>query len=210
MIRILIVDDHVMFREGLKQILAKHRDMNIVGEVGNGTDALQSIRSDEYDVVVLDISMPGQSGWDILNEIKLEKPGLAVLILSMHPEDQYAIRMLKAGASGYISKESVPEELILAIRKVASGGKYVSPTLAEKIAYALDAHSDKLPHQMLSNREFQVMSMLASGKSLKEIAEELSLSEKTITTYRARILEKLNLRNNVELTHYVIENKLLP
>jgi DNA-binding NarL/FixJ family response regulator len=209
MIRILIVDDHVMFREGLKQILAKHRDMNIVGEVGNGTDALQSIRSDEYDVVVLDISMPGQSGWDILNEIKLEKPGLPVLILSMHPEDQYAIRMLKAGASGYISKESVPEELILAIRKVASGGKYVSPALAEKIAYALDSHADKLPHQLLSNREFQVMSMLASGKSLKEIAEELSLSEKTITTYRARILEKLNLRNNVELTHYVIENKLL-
>ncbi|MGA2625319.1 MAG: response regulator transcription factor [Bacteroidota bacterium] len=210
MIRILIVDDHVMFREGLKQILAKHRDMNIVGEVGNGTDALQSLRSDEYDVVVLDISMPGQSGWDILNEIKLEKPGLPVLILSMHPEDQYAIRMLKAGASGYISKESVPEELILAIRKVASGGKYVSPALAEKIAYALDSHADKLPHQLLSNREFQVMSMLASGKSLKEIAEELSLSEKTITTYRARILEKLNLRNNVELTHYVIENKLLP
>ena len=210
MIRILIVDDHVMFREGLKQILAKHRDMNIVGEVGNGTDALQSVRSDEYDVVVLDISMPGQSGWDILNEIKLEKPGLPVLILSMHPEDQYAIRMLKAGASGYISKESVPEELIQAIRKVASGGKYVSSTLAEKIAYALDSYADKLPHQLLSNREFQVMSMLASGKSLKEIAEGLSLSEKTITTYRARILEKLNLRNNVELTHYVIENKLLP
>lgn len=210
MIRILIVDDHVMFREGLKQILAKHGDMNVVGEVGNGTDALQSIRSDEYDVVVLDISMPGQSGWDTLKEIKLEKPGLPVLILSMHPEDQYAIRMLKAGASGYISKESVPEELILAIRKVASGGKYVSPALAEKIAYALDSHADKLPHQLLSNREFQVMSMLASGKSLKEIAEELSLSEKTITTYRARILEKLNLRNNVEITHYVIENKLLP
>ncbi len=210
MIRILIVDDHVMFREGLKQILAKHRDMNVAGEVGNGTDALQSVRSDGYDVVVLDISMPGRSGWDILKEIKLENPGLPVLILSMHPEDQYAIRMLKAGASGYISKESVPEELILAIRKVASGGKYVSPALAEKIAYALDRHSDKLPHQLLSNREFQVMSMLASGKSLKEIAEELSLSEKTITTYRARILEKLNLRNNVELTHYVIENKLLP
>jgi len=210
MIRILIVDDHVMFREGLKQILAKHRDMNIVGEVGNGIDALQSVRSDDYDVIVLDISMPGQSGWDILNEIKREKPGLPVLILSMHPEDQYAIRMLKAGASGYVSKESVPEELILAIRKVASGGKYVSPALAEKIAYALDSHADKLPHQLLSNREFQVMSMLASGKSLKEIADELSLSEKTITTYRARVLEKLNLRNNVELTHYVIENKLLP
>jgi two-component system, NarL family, invasion response regulator UvrY len=209
MIRILIADDHVMFREGLKQIFAKHPDLFVADEVGNGKDALDKIWSADYDVVLLDISMPGQTGWDILSEAKRQKPDLPILILSMHPEDQYAIRMLKAGASGYVSKESVPDELITAIRKVASGGMYVSQALAEKLAFALNAKTDKMPHQLLSNREFQVMCMLASGKSLKEIADNLCLSEKTITTYRARILEKLDLRNNVELTHYVIQQKLL-
>jgi two-component system, NarL family, invasion response regulator UvrY len=209
MIRLLIVDDHVMFREGLKQILAKQTDMQVMDEVGNGSDALKKIRDEEYDAVILDISMPGKSGWEILADLKNEKPELPVLILSMYPEDQFAVRMLKAGASGYLTKESAADELITAIRKVASGGRYVSSTLAERLAYILDAHSDKLPHQLLSNREFQVMCMLASGKTLKEIADELCLSEKTITTYRARILEKMQIRNNVELTHYVIQHKLL-
>ncbi|MFI5250844.1 MAG: response regulator [Bacteroidota bacterium] len=209
MIRILIADDHVLFREGLKQILSKHSDLVVTDEVGNGKDALDKIWSTDYDVVLLDISMPGQTGWDILSEAKRQKPNLPILILSMHPEDQYAIRMLKAGASGYVSKESVPDELITAIRKVAGGGRYVSLALAEKLAYALNTQSEKMPHQLLSNREFQVMCMLASGKSLKEIADDLSLSEKTITTYRARILEKLQMRNNVELTHYAIQHKLI-
>jgi DNA-binding NarL/FixJ family response regulator len=209
MIRILIADDHVLFREGLKQILSKHSDIVVTDEVGNGKDALDKIWSTDYDVVVLDISMPGQTGWDILSEAKRQKPDLPILILSMHPEDQYAIRMLKAGASGYVSKESVPDELITAIRKVAAGGRYVSQALAEKLAFALNTQTDKMPHQLLSNREFQVMCMLASGKSLKEIADNLCLSEKTITTYRARILEKLQLRNNVELTHYAIQHKLI-
>jgi two-component system invasion response regulator UvrY len=209
MIRILIADDHVMFREGLKQILAKQGDMDVADEVGNGNDALEKIREKEYDVLVLDISMPGKSGWDILGTIKEEKPELPVLILSMHPEDQYAIRMLRAGASGYVSKESVPDELITAIRKVVGGGRHISPALAERIAFELDTGAARTPHHSLSNREFQVMCMLASGRTLKEIADELCLSEKTITTYRARILEKMHLRNNVELTHYVLENKLL-
>jgi two-component system invasion response regulator UvrY len=209
MIDILLVDDHVMFREGLKQILAKQSDLHVVDEVGCGSDALEKIRSRSYTVVVLDISMPGQTGWDILSEIKHEQPHLPVLILSMHPEDQYGMRMLKAGASGYVSKESAAEELITAIRKVASGGRYVSSALAERLAFSLDLGSKPHRHQLLSNREFQVMHMLASGKSLKEIANALCLSEKTITTYRARILEKMHLRNNVELTHYAIEHKLL-
>ena len=208
MIEILMVDDHAMFREGLKQILAKHDDLRVTDEVGNGKDALEKIRSRDYGVVVLDISMPGQSGLEILNEIRLLKPHIPVLILSMLPEDQFAVRMLKAGASGYVSKESAAEELITAIRQVAGGGRYISRTLAEKMAFALDVQLDKPPHQLLSNREFEVMCMLASGKTLKEIANLLSLSEKTITTYRARILEKMRLRNNVELTRYVIQHKL--
>jgi two-component system invasion response regulator UvrY len=209
MIRLLIVDDHAMFRQGLKQILAKQSDMQVVDEVGNGLDALMKIKDEKYNVVILDISMPGKSGWEILADIKNVNPDLPVLILSMYPEDQYAVRMLKAGASGYVTKESAADELITAIRKVANGGRYVSATLAERLAYIVGAHPDKLPHQLLSNREFQVMCLLAEGKTLKEIADELCLSEKTITTYRARILEKMQIRNNVELTHYVIQNKLL-
>jgi two-component system invasion response regulator UvrY len=210
MIRILLVDDHVMFREGLKQILARRSDIKVVDEAGSGQEALDKILRHKLDVVLLDISLPGKSGPELLKEIKKGKPELAVLVLSMHPEDQYAVRMMKAGALGYITKESAPEELIFAIRKVASGGRYISPKLANELAVALDTNTPKLPHQLLSNREFQVMRMLASGKSLKEIADEMMISEKTVTTYRARILEKMKLHNNVELTIYAIENKLLP
>jgi len=209
MICLLIADDHVLFREGLKQILGKHSDMYVQDEAGSGSEAISKIRDQHFDVILLDISMPGRSGLDILSEIKTIKPELPVLILSMHPEDQYAIRTLKAGASGYLTKETAASELIFAIRKVATGGKYVSAALGEKLAFAMEDRQDKLAHQLLSNREFQVMHMLASGKSLKEIAESLVLSEKTITTYRARILEKMKLRNNVELTHYAIEFKLI-
>jgi DNA-binding NarL/FixJ family response regulator len=209
-IRILIVDDHVMFREGLKQILAKHSDMRVVDEAGSGQEAMERVLRHKLDVVLLDISLPGRSGPELLSEIKKNKPDLAVLVLSMHPEDQYAIRMMKAGALGYMTKESAPEELISAIRKVSTGSRYISSKLAEEMAVALDINTPKFPHQMLSNREFQVMRMLASGKSLKEIADEMIISEKTVTTYRARILEKMNLHNNVELTLYAIENKLLP
>lgn len=209
MIDILLVDDHAMFREGLKQILAKQVDLRVVGEVGSGVDAIEEINRHQYSLVILDISLPGQSGWEVLSTIKDRQPHLPVLVLSMHPEDQYGIRMLRAGASGYVSKESAAEDLITAIRKVASGGRHVSAALAEKLAFAIDANAKEQPHHLLSNREFQVMCMLASGKTLKEIADNLCLSEKTITTYRTRILEKLNLRNNVELTHYVIQNKLL-
>ena len=210
MIRILIVDDHVMFREGLKQIFAKHSDMHVVDEAGSGHEAMDKVLRHKLDVVLLDISLPGRSGPELLNEIKKNKPDLAVLVLSMHPEDQYAVRMMKAGALGYVTKESAPEELISAIRRVATGGRYISSKLAEEMAVALDINTPKLPHQLLSNREFHVMRMLASGKSLKEIADELFISEKTVTTYRARIMEKMRLHNNVELTLYAIENKLLP
>jgi len=210
MIRILIVDDHVMFREGLKQILARHSDMKVIDEAGTGNEAMEKIIQHKLDVVLLDISLPGRSGPELLSELKKKKPELAVLVLSMHPEDQYAIRMMKAGALGYMTKESAPEELISAIRKVSTGGRYISSKLAEEMAVALNTDTPRFPHQTLSNREFQVMRMLASGKSLKEIADEMIISEKTVTTYRARILEKMNLHNNVELTLYAIEYKLLP
>ena len=210
MIRILIVDDHVMFREGLKQILAKHSDMRVVDEAGSGQEAMEKVLRHKLDVILLDISLPGRNGPELLSEIKKNKSDLAVLVLSMHPEDQYAIRMMKAGALGYMTKESAPEELISAIRKVATGRRYISSKLAEEMAVALDTNTAKLPHQLLSNREFQVMRMLASGKTLKDIADEIMISEKTVTTYRARILEKMKLKNNTEITIYAIENKLLP
>ena len=210
MIRILIVDDHLMFREGLKQILAKHSDMQVVDEAGSGQEAMEKVLRRKLDVVLLDISLPGRNGPELLTEIKKNKPDLAVLVLSMHPEDQYAIRMMKAGALGYMTKESAPEELISAIRKVATGRRYISSKLAEEMAVALDTNTRKLPHQLLSNREFQVMRMLALGKTLKDIADEIMISEKTVTTYRARILEKMKLKNNTEITIYAIENKLLP
>ena len=210
MIQILIVDDHVMFREGLKQILGKRSQMCVVGEAGCWNEAITVLKQTRPDVILLDISLPGRSGLELLGEIKKERPESSVLVLSMHPEDQYAVRMMKAGALGYLTKESAPDELVTAIRKVAAGGRYISPKLAEEMAVALDSSGIHLPHQLLSNREYQVMRMLASGKSLKEVADELIISEKTVTTYRARILEKMKMKNNVELTIYAMEHKLLP
>lgn len=208
MLRILIADDHAIVRKGLKQILEETSDMAVTDEASTGQDTLDKIRKNEYDVVVLDISMPGKSGLDILREVKTEKPTLPILILSMYPEEQYAVRMLKGGAAGYLTKESAPEELVAAIRKVSLGRKYITHSLAEKLAFDLERNSDKKPHELLSNREFQVLCMIASGKTIKEIGESLFLSVKTISTYRSRILEKLKLKNNVEITHYAIKNGL--
>src|SRR6266851_306589 len=209
MIRALIADDHAVVRQGLRQILQETTDMQVTGEAATGPEALDRARGDSYDVVVLDITMPGRSGFEVLKELRVELPELPVLVLSMHAEEQFAVRLLKAGAAGYLNKESAPDELVKAIRKVVSGGRYVSPTLAEKLAFEIDAGSDKLLHETLSDREFQVMRMMASGKTVKEIATELSLSVKTISTYRARILTKMNLHTNAELIHYAITNQLV-
>jgi len=209
MIKIFIADDHAIVRRGLKQIISENSDMAVVGEAANGQDALSKIRKDHYDLILLDISMPGRTGLDILKELKSEAPKLPVLILSMYPEEQYAVRVLRAGASGYLTKDSAPDELITAIRRVISGKKYVTASLAEKLAVDLDASSQKQMHESLSDREYQVMCMIASGKPVGEIAEKLSLSVKTISTYRSRILEKMRMKNNAELTYYAIQNKLV-
>ncbi len=209
MIRILIADDHRIVREGLKQILAETPDMTVVDEASNGQEVLGKVWENDYDVVLLDISMPGRSGLDILKQLKNERPKLAVLVLSMYSEEQYAIRALRAGASGYMTKESAPDDLIEAIRKVSTGRKYISPTVAEKLAVSLEANDERPAHGNLSDREYQVMCMIASGKTIKTIADELSLSVKTVSTYRTRILEKMRMKNNAELTHYSIQNRLV-
>lgn len=209
MIRILIADDHTIVREGLKQILAETPDMIVADEASNGQEVFAKVSKNEYDVVLLDISMPGRSGLEVLKQLKGERPKLPILILSMYSEEQYAMRALRAGASGYMTKESAPDELIEAIRKVSQGRKYVSPSLAEKLAVSLELGKEKPPHEMLSDREYQVMCMIASGKTIKEIAEELSLSVKTISTYRSRILEKLNFKTNAAITHYAVQNRLV-
>ena len=208
MTKILVADDHPIVRQGLKQILSDYPDLTIADEAGTGQDVLAKVGKKDFDIVLLDISMPGRNGLDILKELKTKKPKLPVLVLSIHPEDQYAVRVLKLGAAGYLTKESLPEELVAAIRKVARGRKYVSNSLAEKLAADLEINAEKSPHENLSDREYQVMSMIASGKRLKDVAEELSLSIKTISTYRSRIMEKMNMRNNAELIRYALQNGL--
>lgn len=207
--KILIADDHAVVREGLKQILSESSEMVVTAEASSGPEVLEEIGKDDFDLVVLDIAMPGRGGLDILKEIKNKKPRLPVLILSMYPEEQYAVRVLKAGASGYMTKESAPHELVKAIQQISKGKKYVSPSLAEKLALDLEITTGRPPHESLSDREYQVMCMIASGKTLKEIAEQLSLSIKTISTYRSRILEKMNMKSNAELTHHAIKNRLV-
>jgi two-component system invasion response regulator UvrY len=209
MIKILIADDHTIVREGLKQIVAETADMMVADEASSGHEVLDKVWNNEYDVVVLDISMPGRDGVDILKQLKSKKPHLPVLVLSMHPEEQYAVRVLKAGAAGYLTKESAPDELITAIRRVSRGRKYVSSFLAEKLAFDLERDTQKPLHETLSDREYQVMCMIASGKRAKEIAEELYLSVKTVSTYRSRILEKMKMKNNAELMHYAIKHELV-
>ncbi len=209
MIRILIADDHTLVREGLKQILSDLPDLAVTDEASNGKEVLDKIRESDFDVVLLDISMPGQSGLDILKQIKLLKPELPVLILSMYSEEQYAIRTIRAGAAGYLTKHSVPDELIEALRTVSLGRKYITFSLAEKLAFELNADTKRLPHERLSDREYQVMCMIASGKAVSQIAREISLSVKTISTHRARILKKMKMKNNAELTHYAIKHGLV-
>lgn len=209
MINLIIADDHAVVRRGLKQILEDSTDIRVAGEASNGRELLNLIDTNSFDAVVLDVSMPGMDGLDTLKEIKLNKPALPVLIFTIYPEEQYALRVLKSGASGYINKESEPEELINAIRTVSSGRKYISPNIAELIASSIGSQSDQMPHDNLSDREFQVMCLIASGNSVTNIAEKLSLSINTISTYRNRILDKMGMKNNAELTHYAIKNQLV-
>ena len=209
MLKILIADDHAIVRQGLKQIVTETGDMTVAGEASNGQELLSKIKEGEYDVVVLDITMPVIDGMDVLRQLRSERPRLPVLMLSIHPEEQYALRALRAGASGYLTKESAPDELVVAIRKVSSGGKYISASLAEKLAFELEIGRDQALHETLSDREYQVLCLIASGKTVMEIAQELSLSEKTVSTYRSRILEKMNMKNNAELTYYAIKNQLV-
>jgi two-component system invasion response regulator UvrY len=207
--RILLADDHSIVRRGLKDILVEEYPNAVVEQVGDGFELLKELRNGKWDIVISDLSMPGKNGLETLKQLKTEYPQLPVLILSMYPEDLYAIRVLKAGASGYMTKESAPEELIKAIRLIMQGRKYITPTVAEKMASNLDHDSERQPHELLSDRELDVMKMIASGKTVSEIANELSLSVNTISTYRARVLEKMNLKTNSELTYYVISNNLL-
>lgn len=208
-IKVFIADDHAIVRAGLKQILADTGDIVVAGEAECGLDAIKLFRKSGCHVILLDISMPDRSGIEVLKQIKKEKPELAVLMLSMHREDQYAIRSLKAGASGYLTKQSAPKELVTAIRQVAAGLKYVSPALAQELANHLGEDHEALPHETLSDREYQTLTMIASGKTVGAIAKELSLSVKTVSEYRARLLVKMNLKNSAELTHYAIRNHLV-
>lgn len=218
MIRILIADDHAIVREGLKQIVQQTSDILVAGEANNAAETLEKVRKllsdsalgdQKLDLLLLDISMPGRSGLDVLIELKRDYPILPVLILSFHPEEQYALRMLKAGASGYVTKESASDELIQAIRKVAAGGRFMSMPLAEKLVFGMVEEGQVKPHEALSNREFQVFRLIAAGKTVKEIGEELSLSVKTISTNRTRIMEKMRMSTNAEITQYAVLHKLL-
>lgn len=208
MIRILIADDHFVVRRGLKQILLEEFPSAIIEDVANAEDMIKKVMSDTWDVVVSDLSMPGRSGLDALQQIKNSQPNLPVLILSIHPEEHYALRVLKAGASGYLSKDTASDELVKAVKKVMLGKKYISPKVAENLADTLSS-DDRDPHELLSDREFDVMKLLASGKAVSEIAEMLSLSVTTISTYRARVMGKMNLKTNPDLTKYALEHKLI-
>ncbi|MFP5390428.1 MAG: response regulator [Gammaproteobacteria bacterium] len=208
-IRVFIADDHAIVREGLKQILGDSPDIIVAGEAETGLDAVKLFRKSKCHVMLLDISLPDKSGIEVLKQVKKDKPELAVLMLSMHREDQYAIRSLKAGAAGYLTKQSAPRELVTAIRQVAAGQKYVSAALAQELAAAVGEDHQDAVHETLSDREYQTLVMIASGKTVSDIAKELSLSVKTISEYRARLLVKMKLKNSAELTHYAIKNQLI-
>lgn len=207
-IHVLIADDHAIVRQGLKQILSETEDLIITGEADDGSEALQLARIQPWDVFLLDVSMPNRNGIDTLKQLKKEFPRLPVLILSMHPEEQYALRALKAGASGYLTKQSAPEQLVNAIRQVASGKKYVSPAVAQQLIEALSDDTDKLPHERITDREYQVLVMIAAGKSQTQIADKLNLGVATVSTYRARLLEKMGLKSTAELIRYGLEHDL--
>lgn len=209
MIRVLIADDHPIVRKGLVQILEDASGIVVVGEASDSSDVLQHVQDNTLDVVLLDLGMPGVGGLELIREIRRAKNHPAVLVLSVHPEERYGLRAIKAGAAGYLTKESAPDLMLDAIRKIHSGKKYITPTLAELMATDLDGDTQGQPHEALSDREFQVLRMLASGKTISAIAEELNLSVKTVSTYRTRLLRKMRLKNNAELTHYAIREELL-
>jgi len=209
MIKILIADDHTVVREGLKLIISETPDMTIADEAVDGHEVLNKALKADYDIVVLDITMPGINGLDVLKQLKAQKPKLPILVLSMHPEEQYAVRVIKAGAAGYLTKQSASEELVKAIRTASAGRKYITPSLGEKLADSLGIDAEKLPHELLSDREYQVMCMIASGKTVGQISQKLFLSVKTVSTYRARIFEKMNMKNNGQLTYYAIKHGLV-
>jgi len=208
-IRILVVDDHSVVRQGIKQIVADSPDIEIVGEAASGQEALDLVHARAFDVVILDIAMPGRGGLDVLRELKAEKPALKVVVLSMYPEEQYAIRSLRDGASAYLTKGSPPDELILAIRTVASGKRYITPSVADRLATYIEDSSQRPPHETLSDREMGVLVLIGSGKQVSDIAEELNLSTKTVSTYRSRILLKMNMETNAQLIRYSLQHGLL-
>jgi two-component system invasion response regulator UvrY len=209
MTKVLLADDHAMVRAGLKEILADTGDITVTGEAGSGPEVLARIRENDYDVLVLDMSMPGRSGVELIKQLKKEKPKLRILILSMHSEAQYAVRAIKAGASGYLTKDGAADQLVAAIRRIAGGGAFVSPEAAEQLARTFDRPVDAPPHTLLSDREFQVFQAIVMGKSITAIAGELSLSVKTVSTHKTRILEKMGISNQTELVRYAIRHKLL-
>ena len=209
MVRIFIVDDHEIIREGLKKILKEESDMLVVGEAQDGDDALRKIRNVNCDIILLDMNMPGRSGIDLISDLKGIKPHVHILVLSIHPEDQFALRTLKAAASGHLCKDTALDELVIAIRKISTKGRYISANLAEQLAFDIIPDDTNLPHESLSAREYEIMQKLAAGKKVKDIATELELSISTVFTYRSRIFEKLLVKSNVELTHYAISNKLI-
>jgi DNA-binding NarL/FixJ family response regulator len=207
--RIIIADDHAVVRKGLRQMLQEEFPSAEIAETAHSDDLLKLVIKEHWDVVISDISMPGRGGLEVLRQIRQQFPKLPVLILSIHPEDQYAIRVLRAGASGYLSKESAQGEVVKAVHKVLMGKKYITPELAEKLAESLDRDAEKLPHEFLSDREYEVFKLLAAGKPVSEIGEKLSLSSTTISTYRSRVLTKMNMKNNADLTLYAVENNLM-
>lgn len=209
MIRILIADDHAIVRRGIRQLLAEVPEITQIGEAQNAQEVSTLLRTQRWELVMLDLALPDKNGLEVLKDIKREYPKLPVLILSMHPEDLYALRLLKAGAVGYLTKESAPDELLTAIRKVLNGGRYISSQLAEQLVFDLNTDSDRPLHESLSDREYQVLCLIASGKTISEVADHLAISVKTASTYRARILEKMRMRTNAELTHYAIQEKLI-
>jgi DNA-binding NarL/FixJ family response regulator len=207
-IKILIVDDHAVVRQGLRKILSEQPDMAVIDEAGSAEQLMEIVGTKKWDILIMDISMPGKSGLDVLKQLHQEQPRLPILFLSMLPEEQFAVRVLQAGASGYMTKETAPEELVKAVRKICAGGKYISSAVAEKFAGQFNSKTQQLPHEKLSEREFQVLCKIASGKPLTKIAEELYLSVKTVTTYRARVLAKMSMTSNAELIRYGVEHKL--
>lgn len=209
MIRILIADDHAIVRSGLRQLLAEQGDFTVAGEAANGLEMLRQLREQLFDVALMDMSMPGRSGTELVRLAKAEKPKVAILVLSMHKEEQYAVRALKAGASGYLTKESAPDQLVAAIRKVAAGGMFISPGVAERLALELGSNHDAVPHTLLSDREYQIFRMIVAGISVGGIADELSLSVKTVSTHKTRILQKMKMASSAELIHYAIRYQLV-